>query len=296
MTIGWVRSRRIVLVAILLAALGGAYLHGGQFGDQPAKLTLLKVAPDLFVINNDVAPGNSTALVTDAGVLLVDDKFAVDHDNLLAMLKTVTDQPVRYVVNTHHHADHSGGNATLLQMNIPIVSSERARQNMSSAPDGIFVGANPGFPTMTFRDRATIHLGGKVAELYYFGRGHTNGDIVVHLPTHRVLITGDLFTFGPATPQLIDYAGGGSAKEWPATLDEALKLDFETVVPGHGGITTRAELRNFRDGTVRLSQRVQQMVRQRKTRDEISRMLQQEFGWFDFLLNRGLDGLIGEHQ
>jgi glyoxylase-like metal-dependent hydrolase (beta-lactamase superfamily II) len=281
---------------VLSAALAGAYTYGQQFGEQPATLTLLKVAPDLFVINNDVAPGNATAVVTDAGVLLVDDKFAVDHDNMVAVLKTVTTQPVRYVINTHHHLDHTGGNAKLLEMGVPIVSSERARENMSGTPDGMFVGANPGFPTMTFRDRATIHLGGTVADLYYFGRGHTNGDIVIHLPAHRVLITGDLFTFGPATPQLIDYAGGGSAKEWPGTLDEALKLDFDTVVPGHGVVTTRAELRKFRDTTARLSQRVQEMVRQKKSRDEISNMLQQEFGWSDLLLNRGLDGLIGEHQ
>jgi glyoxylase-like metal-dependent hydrolase (beta-lactamase superfamily II) len=253
-----VRSRLVVLGA--LSALGGALVAGQQFGERPAALRVLKAAADVFVLNNDISPGNATAVVTSAGVILIDDKFAVDHDNIVATLKTVTDQPIRYVVNTHHHVDHVGGNARLLQLHVPIVASDAAWRNLSAEPDGKFIEANPGFPTVTFHDRATIRLGGTVAELHHLGRGHTNGDIVVHLPSQRVLVTGDLFTFGPATPQLIDYAGGGSAKEWTTTLDEALKLDFETVVPGHGGVATRADLRRFRDGTARLSRRVRQMV------------------------------------
>jgi cyclase len=279
-----------------LAALGGALVYGQQFGQEPAKLRVLSAAKDVFVLNNEIAPGNATAVVTDAGVILIDDKFAVDHDNILATLKTVTNQPIRYVVNTHHHVDHTGGNARLLQLNIPIIASQQALRNMSGEPDGMFVDAHPGFPTIAIRDHATIHLGRTVAELHYFGRGHTNGDLVVHLPAQRVLVTGDLFTFGPATPQLIDYAGGGSAKEWATTLDEALKLDFDAVVPGHGVVATRADLRAFRDSTVKLSTRVREMVAQKKSRDDIAAMLRTEFGWVPFLLDRGLDGLIGEHQ
>ncbi len=123
---------RALLIAAVFAALTAAYVRGQQFGVTPAALTVLKVAADLYVINNEIAPGNATALVTEQGVLLVDDKFAVDHDTMLAALKTVTSQPIRYVVNTHYHADHTGGNAKLLQMNIPIVASEQARRNIHS--------------------------------------------------------------------------------------------------------------------------------------------------------------------
>lgn len=287
---------RVLLIAAVFAALTGAYVRGQQFGVTPAPLTVLKVAADLYVINNEIAPGNATALVTEQGVLLVDDKFAVDHDTMLAALKTVTTQPIRYVVNTHYHADHTGGNAKLLHMNIPIVASEQARRNMSGPPDGLFIDSQPGFPTITIRERATIHLGGKVAELYHFGRGHTDGDVIVHLPGHRTVVIGDLFTFGDATPQLIDYAGGGSAKAWTRTLDEALRLEFDTVIPGHGGIARREDLRAFRNRTLALSNRVREMVVQKRSRGEISRLLETEFGWFPFLLDRGLDGLIGEHQ
>ena len=84
-----------------------------QPGPQPAKLELKKVRDDIYVISDVGVPGLTTALITNEGVLLVDDKFEIDHDNIMAMLKTVTNQPVKYVVNTHYHADHSGGNAKL---------------------------------------------------------------------------------------------------------------------------------------------------------------------------------------
>jgi hypothetical protein len=90
------------------------------------------------------------------------------------------------------------------------------------------------------------------------------------------------------------FGGGGSAKEWTRTLDRVLQLDFDTVVPGHGVVTTKQEMRNFRDKTDALRSLVQSMLAEGKTRDEISAMLQKEFHWIPFLLNYGLDGLLGE--
>jgi cyclase len=292
----WYKLRVIVLAA-LVAAPAVAYLHGQTFGQKPAALTMLSVTDDLYVIHNDIAPGNATALLTDDGVLLIDDKFAVDHENIISALKRITDQPVRYVVNTHHHADHTGGNLKMLQLHIPVIASDEARRNMTGTPrDGMFIDTQPGFPTITVKERTTIHLGGQVAELYHFGRGHTDGDLVVYLPRQRTIVTGDLFTFGAETPQLIDYAGGGSAKAWTRTLDDVLRLEFDTVIPGHGVVATRDDLRTFRDTTARLSSRVHEMVMQKQSRGEISRMLETEFGWIPFLIDRALDGLIAEHQ
>jgi glyoxylase-like metal-dependent hydrolase (beta-lactamase superfamily II) len=87
-----------------------------------------------------------------------------------------------------------------------------------------------------------------------------------------------------------------SPKEWTKTLDSALQLDFETVIPGHGNVTTKQEMRKFRDGTLVLRNRVHEMVVQKKSRTEIARMLQSDFHWIQVLLDRGLDGLIGELQ
>src|SRR5213593_4655182 len=277
---------RLCLAFLLAGAMWFAYSQGGP---QPAKLDLVKIKDDLYVIHNDVVPGNSTALITDEGVVLVDDKFEVDHDNIIAQLKKITDKPIRYVINTHHHGDHSGGNVKMQQMNAQIVASEEARQNMLD-------GKQPGLPTIAIERHAHIYLAGKNAELYHFGRAHTNGDVVVLFPPQRTLAAGDMFTFGDATPELIDYAGGGSAKEWTSTLDSVLQLDFDNVVPGHGIVTTKAEMRKFRDSSLRLRTRVHDMVVQKKTRDEIAKMLQAEFHWTQLHLDRSLDGAIVEMQ
>jgi glyoxylase-like metal-dependent hydrolase (beta-lactamase superfamily II) len=280
-----IRRRRSLLLAVSIA-WGGALLHA-QFGTAPATLDIVRVQDDLFVIHNDFVPGNTTALVTSEGVVLVDDKFEVDHANVLAQLKTVTNQPVRYVINTHFHADHSGGNARLQALGARAVSSEKARERM-------IAGKQSGLADITFDQRIRIRLGGKRVDLYHLGRGHTDGDIVAHFPQHHVLAAGDMFTVGDATPQLIDYAGGGSAKEWPATLDRVLQLDFAAVVPGHGPVADKEELRRFRGSTERLFARAREMVGQNRTKDEIAAMLRSEFKWADLHLQLGLDGLIAE--
>jgi cyclase len=270
-------------------SLGGALWMAQVYGQQAAKLNSIKIKDDLYVIHNDYVPGNSTALITSDGVILVDDKFEVDHDNILAELKKITEKPIRYVINTHHHADHSGGNARLQQMNVQIVASAQARENMVD-------GNQPGLPNIVFDQHARVYLGGKSVDLYHYGRAHTNGDVVVYFRADRALAAGDMFTYGDATPQLIDYAGGGSAKEWTKTLDQALELDFEAVVPGHGDVTTKQEMRKFRDSTLELRNRIHEMLVQKKTRADIAKMLQTEFHWAQLHLDRGLDGAMAELQ
>jgi cyclase len=277
---------------ILLAGFCGLlWVSSGyaQFGNAPAKLETVKVRDNLYVIHNDFVPGNTTALVTNQGVVLVDDKFEVDHDAIMAELKKITNQPVKYVINTHHHPDHSGGNAKMQQLNAVVVASEQAVDNM-------FEARQPGIPTVAIERHAHIYLGGQSVEIYHFGRAHTNGDVVVFFRAQRTLAAGDMFTFGDATPELVDYAGGGSSKEWTNTLDSALDLDFDAVIPGHGVVTTKAEMRKFRDSTLSLRNRVHELVVQKQTRDDIAKMLRAEFHWVDLHLERGLDGIIAENQ
>ena len=272
----------------LLIVLGGAcWVAYSQMGQTPAKLTTVKIASDLYMIHNEIVPGNTTALVTDEGLLLVDDKFAVDHETLMAEVKKLSAKPVKYVISTHHHADHTGGNPAMQKMDVKIIASEQARQNMIDAKQ-------PGQPDIAVEHRATVTLGGKVAEIYYFGRAHTNGDLVILFPQERVLAAGDMFTFGDATPQLIDYSGGGSAKEWTSTLDGALKLDFDSVVPGHGNLAKRADMMAFRNTTLALRNKVHDMQMQKKSRDEISQVLKSQFKWGDLQFLLSLDGLLGE--
>jgi cyclase len=271
--------------AAALGALAGT--ANAQFGTAPAKLELVKVQDDLYVIHNEYVPGNTTALVTNEGIILVDDKFEIDVDNIVALLKTVTNQPVKYVVNTHYHSDHSGGNAKLQAAGTLAVASAQARTRMVA-------GGQSGQPDITIEPRGTIHLGGKSAEIYWFGRAHTDGDVVVLFPENRVLAAGDMFTVGEGTPQLIDYMGGGSAKEWTATVARVLELDFDAVVPGHGGVVNKADMQSFRASTQRLTELVTQAVKAGKSKADVEALMRMEFGWQDFHVGMALDGLIEE--
>ena len=281
-------NRRVALAALLSIAMLGAYVHA-QFGNQPAKLDTIKIKDDLFVIHNDFVPGNTTVLVTNEGVVLVDDKFEIDHENIMAQLKKITNQPVKYVINTHYHADHSGGNPKLQALGAQVVTSQQARDKMVEVKQ-------PGQANITLENSVRLFVGGKRIEVYRFGRAHTDGDIVVLFPDHRVLSAGDMFTVGDATPQLIDYAGGGSARDWPVTLDGALKLDFDQVVPGHGVVVNKQELRKFRDSTMSLKNRVRDMIAKKSAKAEIEKMLRTDFKFADLHIQRSLDGMLIELQ
>ena len=125
------RKGSIVRFAAALVLAGGMWVAHTQLGPPaPAKLDLVKVKDDIYVIHNELVPGNSTALITNDGVILVDDKFDVDYDGILAQLRKVTAKPIKYVINTHHHPDHSGSNAKMQKMDVQVVASEKARANM----------------------------------------------------------------------------------------------------------------------------------------------------------------------
>jgi glyoxylase-like metal-dependent hydrolase (beta-lactamase superfamily II) len=157
-------------------------------------------------------------------------------------------------------------------------------------------GRREGLPSITFEDSATIVIGGKNVVLHYFGRAHTNGDVVVHLPDHGVLVAGDTYANDPGTPELVDYSGGGSARAWPTTLTNALGLAFDTVIPGHGTVASRADLEAFRDDTARLAEMVQSMQRQQRSSADIEAMLRSEFNFVDFHVQSSLSGLLDELQ
>ena len=187
--------------ALLLTGCWVAYTQNQ--GKQPPALTLNKVKDDLYEIEGD--GGNVAVYVTSEGVILVDDKFEQDHDNIMAKVKSVTDQPVKYVLSTHHHSDHSGGNVKFIST-AEIISTANARANIvehkqPNAP------ANMTPARVVFTEECSVFLGGKEVRARYFGRGHTNGDAVVYFPALRTIHTGDLMA---GTTPLIDYTGGGS--------------------------------------------------------------------------------------
>ena len=210
----------LIRATAVIAALGGGWLTYTQNPQPPPPIGVQKLKDDLYVIGvtKGVGAGNVAAYVTDEGVILVDDMFDRNHDELLEKLKSVTDQPIKYVLNTHQHDDHSGGNAKMLAMNAEVISHRDARANMVLLKQ-------PGQARVTFSEEMEVYLGGKEVRARHYGRGHTGGDAVMYFPAAKVIHTGDLFLTFPPQP-FIDYANGGSALEWTKTLDAVTEDRF----------------------------------------------------------------------
>lgn len=273
---------RLLVGLAALAVVIVAYTQNANQARPP--LTIEKVAPDLYVIIGN--GGNVAVDVTPQGVILIDDKYEQDHDEIMSKVQSVTNQPIKYVLNTHQHGDHTGGNAKMLAGNAEIIIQKNARANMVS-------GNMPGVPRISFTDEEEVFLGGKQVIAHHFGRGHTNGDAAIYFPDLRVVHTGDLCVIGGAP--FIDYSAGGSAKEWPSTIDKILEWDFDTVIPGHGPVSKRADLIAFRDNFEKMRDHVHGMLREGKGKDEVSQTLISEFHWQSNSLGmRQIDAMLNE--
>jgi len=225
--------RKEIFLRLLVGLLGCAGLWIAWSQSQPNPLTLQKVTDNLYVLLGN--GGNVAFMPTSEGVIVVDDKFAADAPEIAAKVKSVTDKPIRYVLNTHQHGDHTGGNEALLAARAEIVIQKNARANM-------LAGSMPGLPHITFSEESQVFLGGKEVVAHYLGRGHTNGDAVIYFPSERVLHTGDLFVVGAP---FCDTSAGGSIKDWDKTLEKALQYDFDVVIPGHGAVAKKADLAKY---------------------------------------------------
>jgi len=226
------RKAQLLRFGIVAVTAAGMWLAWSQ--NPPAQLTMEKVTDNIYAVMQD--GGNVAFMPTQEGVLVVDDKFAQDAPQIMAKIKSVTDKPVKYVLNTHQHGDHTGGNDAMMAAGAQILIHKNARANMVTAKQA-------GLPQITFADEAQVFIGGKAVTARYYGRGHTNGDAVIYFPAERVLHTGDLFVTGGAP--FCDTANGGSIKEWDATIERILQLDFDKVIPGHGPVAKKADLQKW---------------------------------------------------
>lgn len=264
---------RVVVGSLFLFGCWVAYTQNR--GAAPAALTINKIKDDLYEIEGD--GGNVAVYITSEGVIMVDDKYDRDFDNIMARVKSVTSQPVKYILSTHHHEDHSGGNSKFLPAGAEIISTAQARANIiAHKQSNASAGMVPA--RVVFTEETAVFLGGKEVRARYFGRGHTNGDAVIYFPALRTIHTGDLMA--GSTP-LIDYPGGGSLAEWARTLDAVMKSnwDFDTVIPGHGPVTTKANLLTYRNNVEKERIRAAGLIREGKSQEEVGKVMQAEFGW-----------------
>ena len=275
----------LFLLASLLAPPGQAP------APPPPPTTVERIADDFHVVRGE--GGNTSVYVTDDGILLVDPKFDRNHSDLIGRIASLSNKPIKYVFNTHAHADHSGGNALLA----PAVIIGHATQR------DIMLKRNlPGPPQVTYAGELRINVAGREAVARYFGRCHTGGDSFILFPGRRVLATGDCITRGtPTAPNppasariLIDYDNGGSFEEALKTIEQVLTLDFDTVVPGHGPLGTKADIARWHGGLRRLRTRVSGLLREGKGQDAVVDVLVKEFEWDPATVANRAAGLINE--
>ena len=280
--------KRTLLPSLAMSAVAfglnvTAHAQGG-FG--PPELTRVQIRDNIYQIRN-AGSGNTTVFVGENEVILVDDKFPQDHDGIMRLVREVTDAPVRHVINTHLHPDHAGGNPAMQAIGATIIASENARRIMVERDQ-------PGLPGITLDERMRIYLDDMPIDLLYLGRGHTDGDVIIHLPSEGIVLTGDLFALYGPYRAVIDYTAGGSLRDWTRTLERVLDLDFDVVLPGHSGQTDRAMLEGYVDYLTRTQDMVREMNSQNRTREEIQQMLANEFDWGGLEMNIGLSGVIAE--
>ena len=288
-----------MFAAMLLLGIA-TVCSGNAYGQQnpprtPPPSVLDKIADDLYVIRGE--GGNTTVYLTDQGVVLVDPKYDRNHDDIVAKVKSLTDKPVRYIINTHSHGDHTSGNALFAPA--IVIGHRKIREQM-------LAGKQPGAPELTFDDRMSVNLGGKEIVALHLGACHTSGDTFVYFPAARVLAAGDCFNTGNGDGVnltgsstfsfYMDYRNGGTMLGKMKVGDAALKIDFNTVVPGHGPLTDRAAFVRWRSDIDTLSARLRTTIAAGKTKDEITDMLVSEFGWErnGFTMRGSLDGIIAE--
>lgn len=228
--------RSIVLslvVAIGVAAAALAPVRAQQQQEQNVA-QLEKLKDNLYVIKG--GGGNTAAFITANGVVVVDTKLAGWGQAILDQIKTVTDKPVTMIINTHTHGDHVGGNPEF-PATVDVVAHENTKANMEKMPPFQSDSGKQHLPKRTFKDKLTLLDGNDRIDLYYFGRGHTNGDAFVVFPALRAMHAGDLFP-GKQAP-IMDTNNGGSGVEYPKTLAAAAEgiAGVDTVIPGHSDVT-----------------------------------------------------------
>ena len=271
------RSFRVLALAIMMAVISAATFaqrgggRGGA-GQTVEKIKMLK--PNLYEITGGGA--NTLIRVTNQGLIVVDTKNPGDENfnRVMEEIKSVSNQPGKYVINTHHHPDHVGNNQKFIDAGATVVALEALKTWMGNDPRTKDI---PGRPTQTFAKDYTLKLGDAEVKLYSFGRGHTGDDTMVYFPDMKVVMVSDQIT--DATP-IVDFANGGSAVEWTKILDGVLALDFEQAIPGRGDPKSKADVQAYRMKFDTLVKRASDAIKAGTAKDQLAAQVKtDDLGW-----------------
>jgi glyoxylase-like metal-dependent hydrolase (beta-lactamase superfamily II) len=251
------------IVALIGLAAVGAWAQAPDFSKVEMKTT--KIAPNFWVL--EVFPGPD-------GIFLVDSEFAPLHDKIIAAIRQISPAPIRFMVNTHVHGDHTGGNEAMGKMGVTILARPELRNRLEHPNPGangapVLSAPAPALPLITYNANTTIHMNGEDIQLIPVRAAHTDGDTMVFFPEENVLMTGDFFR-SVGYPN-IDRGNGGSLNGMIAGLGAAAGLcDPDTkVVPGHGPVTDRNGITAQHDLLVEVRDRIEKQVKQGMTLEQV---------------------------
>ncbi len=257
------RTSLVLLVAAILAAVASpTRAQDRDFAS--VEIAAKPIRGGVYMLTG--AGGNMAVSAGGDGVFLVDDQFAPLTEKIAAAIREIQDEPVRFVVNTHWHGDHTGGNENLGQAGAVIVAHGNVRRRLSveqfqkmrdrtipASPEGAL-------PVITFTDALTFHLNGESVQVFHVPPAHTDGDSVVHFQGSDVLHAGDIFFNG--TYPFIDIDSGGSIEGMIEAQERILSLcgDDSVIIPGHGPIANAADLRKTRQMLMTVRNRVRNAI------------------------------------
>src|SRR6195952_1800568 len=219
--------------------------------------------------------GNITVATASEGIIMVDGQYAPLHDKIKTAVAEISKRPIKYLINTHFHGDHIGGNELFAKGGATVISNINVRTRLAAGTTNGLTGAKVppapegALPSKTYTNAYKIRLRGRVANLKHIPNAHTDGDTYVWFKTANVLSTGDTFTNG-LYPN-IDFANGGNIKGMIAAADTYLKLSNAKtrIVPGHGPIADKAALLEYRTMLVTARDRMAKLVKDGKSEDDV---------------------------
>lgn len=228
-----------------------------------AHASVQKIGPDLYAyISSNDSSANSTFLVSDKGILVVDTGLnAEEGRKLLAEIRRISPAPVRWIVNTHYHPDHRGGNS-VVGPDAEIISTPYTRQRVIHDDPRLYA------LNLTVQGELWFYVGGHKVRIFHPGPAHTMGDLVVYFPDQHAIATGDLFLTN-SCPAMDE----GDMENWIAALDRMLALPLDHVVPGHFELASKPDLQRFRDYLAALRDQVSSMYHSRLSLDEVKKRI-----------------------
>jgi glyoxylase-like metal-dependent hydrolase (beta-lactamase superfamily II) len=240
---------------------------------EQVEIETIQVSDGIYMLMGE--GGNIGVSAGEDTVFLIDDQYAPLTEKIKNAVGAISPKPIQFVFNTHWHGDHTGGNENLGEAGVIIVAHENVRARMSVEQFLEFFGSRvppapqAALPVVTFNDRATFHINGQEIHVSHMPPAHTDGDSLIHFRQSNVVHTGDLFTYGQFP--FIDIASGGSVEGLITSANRLLELvDADTkIIPGHGPLSDRSRLQEFRDMLVTIRDRIKPMIEADKTLEEV---------------------------